>query len=134
MNGRRLPWKLPAALIVAVLVSDCGEEDFRRDIDAVRQARTISPDETNDEVARRIAGPQGRIDWTAERIGEYRDYEKTVAVIAHIDRMTGAGTKRAIDLTFLHDRAQGDVSFSLLGVNGQSVMVMGDWLQMLLAQ
>lgn len=125
---------LPAALILAVFVSGCREEDFQRDIDAVRQARTIEPDETNDEVVRRIAGPQGRVDWTARRIGEYPDYENAVGVIAQIDSVTRAGTKRAIELTFIHDRTQGDVSFQLLGIDGQSMMVAGDWLQMLLAE
>lgn len=134
MNGRRLPWKLPAALIVAVLVVGCGEEDFQRDIDAVRQARTIAPDETNDEVARRIAGPQGRVDWTAKRIGDYPDYEDAVGVVAHIDRVTRAGTKRPIELSFIYDRTQADVSFQLLGIDGQSMLVAGDWLQMLLAE
>ena len=134
----RRPWNfsgiLPAAVIIAILVPACSEEDFRHDIEAVRAARTIAPDATNDEVARRIAGAQGRIAWTAGRIGEYLNYENTVSVIAHIDRKTRAGADRAIELTFLYDRALGDVSFQLLGVDGQSMMVMGDWLQLLLAE
>lgn len=74
--------------------------DYTKDIEAVRQDRTVSKDQTNDELARQLAGARGKVEWVADRPEKYKDNEYIVGVTAKIERITRAGGKRLIELQF----------------------------------
>jgi len=56
----------PAHLILFLaLLTGCGE-NFNKDIETVRAAHTIT-DDSNDELARQIAGARGKVEWIGSR-------------------------------------------------------------------
>ena len=83
---RRRLFVLLGVLLIAAPLAACS--DYSNDIEAVRQARTVLQDQTNDEAARQIAGARGKVEWVAERPKKYADNEFIVAVTAKIERIT----------------------------------------------
>lgn len=127
-----------ARRIVAVIVLAAGLiaacSDYSKDIEAVRQHRTIADDQTNDELARQVAGPRGKVDWTAERPEKYRDNEYIVGVTAKVERITRAGAKRVIELKFIRNRQNQQIAFDELTIDGQPQSILGGALNLLLMQ
>lgn len=123
-----------AAIVVlaAGLVSACS--DYAKDIEAVRQHRTIVDDQTNDELAREIAGARGKVEWSAGRPEKYSDNEYIVGVAARIERTTRAGAKRVIELQFIRNRQNQRIAFDQLTIDGQPQSILGGALNLLLMQ
>lgn len=119
-------------VVAASVVAACS--DYAKDVEAVRQHRTIADDQTNDELARQIAGPRGKVDWTADRPDKYRDNEYIVGVTARIERTTRAGAKRVIELQFIRNRQNQQVAFDGLTIDGQPQSILGGALNLLLMQ
>jgi len=119
-------------MLAAGVVVACG--DYAKDIEAVRQHRTIADDQTNDELARQIAGPRGKVEWTADRPDKYRDNEYIVGVSARIERTTQAGAKRVIELQFIRNRQNQKIAFEQLTIDGQPQGILGGALNLLLMQ
>lgn len=130
MNGVR---RLSAILVVAAgLVSACS--DYAKDIEAVRQHRTIVDDQTNDELAREIAGARGKVEWSAGRPDKYRDNEYVVGVTARIERTTRTGAKRVIEIQFIRNRQNQQIAFDELTIDGQPQSILGGAVNLLLMQ
>jgi hypothetical protein len=100
----------------------------------VRQHRSVADDQTNDELARQLAGPRGKVEWTAERPEKYRDNEYIVGVTARIERTTRAGGKRLIELQFIRNRQNQQVAFEQLVIDGRPQNIIGGALNLLLMQ
>jgi hypothetical protein len=119
-------------LIAAGNLAACS--DYSNDIEAVRQARTVLQDQTNDEAARQIAGARGKVEWIAERPDKYADNEFIVAVTAKIERTTRAGGKRLVELQFIRNRQNQQIAFEQLTIDGQPQGLVGGALNLLLMQ
>jgi hypothetical protein len=120
-----------AALTVLPLAA-C--DSYSKDIDAVRQARTLFDDRTNDDLAWEIAGVRGKVSWSANRPGKYSDNEYIVGVDATIDKTTRAGAQRRVVLHFIHNRQTQQVAFDGLAIDGRPQDLIGGALNLLLMQ
>jgi hypothetical protein len=123
---------LLGVLFVAAPLAGCS--DYTKDIEAVRQDRTVSQDQTNDELARQLAGARGKVAWVADRPEKYKDNEYIVGVTAKIERITRAGAKRLIELQFIRNRQNQQISFERLTIDGQPQGLVGGALNLLLMQ
>jgi len=128
--GRFLP-RLVLVVFFAALAG-CGE-NFDQDIEAVRAARTIG-DNTNDELARELAGARGKVEWQGSRFDKYADNEYIVGVTARIERYTRAGAKRLVELQFINNRQTQQVAFEQLLIDGRPQDLIGGTLNLLLLQ
>ena len=120
-----------AVLAIAPLAA-CS--DYSKDIEAVRQDRTVTKDQTNDDLARQLAGARGKVEWVADRPEKYKDNEYIVGVTARIERITRAGDKRLIELQFIRNRQNQQISFEQLTIDGQPQGLVGGALNLLLMQ
>ncbi len=129
-------YRLLRILVITVLAAfplgACS--DYSKDIEAVRQDRTVSEDQTNDELARQLAGARGKVEWVADRPEKYKDNEYIVGVTAKIERITRAGAKRLIELQFIRNRQNQQISFEQLTIDGQPQGLVGGALNLLLMQ
>ena len=123
---------LVIAVLAAISLAACS--DYTKDIEAVRQDRTVSQDQTNDELARQLAGARGKVEWVADRPDKYADNEFIVGVTAKIERITRAGAKRLIELQFVRNRQNQQISFEQLTIDGQPQGLVGGALNLLLMQ
>ncbi len=123
---------LAIAVLAAFPLAACS--DYSKDIEAVRQDRTVSEDQTNDELARQLAGARGKVEWVADRPEKYADNEYIVGVTAKIERITRAGAKRLIELQFIRNRQNRQISFEQLTIDGQPQGIVGGALNLLLMQ
>jgi hypothetical protein len=57
--------RLRLVLLGVLLVAACS--DYTKDIEAVRQDRTVTQDQTNDALAQQLAGARGKVEWVADR-------------------------------------------------------------------
>ena len=119
-------------LVAAFGLSACS--DYTKDIDAVRQDRTVTQDQTNDALALQLAGARGKVEWVGDRPDKYKDNEYIVAVTAKIERITRAGAKRQIELQFIRNRQNQQISFEQLTIDGQPQGLVGGALNLLLMQ
>ena len=119
-------------LVAAFGLSACS--DYTKDIDAVRQDRTVTQDQTNDALALQLAGARGKVEWVGDRPDKYKDNEYIVAVTAKIERITRAGAKRQIELQFIRNRQNQQISFEQLTIDGQPQGIVGGALNLLLMQ
>src|SRR4030095_15617242 len=103
-------------LVAAFGLSACS--DYTKDVEAVRQDRTVTQDQTNDALALQLAGARGKVEWVADRPDKYKDNEYIVAVTAKIERITRAGAKRQIELQFIRNRENQRISFAQLNSAG----------------
>ena len=108
--------------------------DYTKDIEAVRQARTVVEDQTNDDLARQLAGARGKVDWEAERPDKYADNEHIVGVTAKIERTTRAGGKRLIELQFIRNRQNQQIAFEQLVIDGHPQGLLSGPINLLLMQ
>jgi len=130
---RRAIVVLTGVLLVAAFgLSACS--DYTKDIDAVRQDRTVTQDQTNDALALQLAGARGKVEWVGDRPDRYKDNEYIVAVTAKIERITRAGAKRQIELQFIRNRQNQQISFEQLTIDGQPQGLVGGALNLLLMQ
>jgi hypothetical protein len=123
---------LAVAVLAALPLAACG--DYSEDIEAVRQDRTVTQDQTNDALALQLAGARGKVEWVADRPDKYADNEFIVAVTAKIERITRAGAKRQIELQFIRNRQNQQISFEQLTIDGQPQGLVGGALNLLLMQ
>jgi hypothetical protein len=123
---------LLVAVAAAAPLAACS--DYAKDIEAVRQHRTVVDDQTNDELARQLAGARGKVEWIANRPEKYRDNEYIVAVTAKIERITRAGGKRLIELQYIRNRQNQQISFEQLTIDGQPQGLVSGALNLLLMQ
>src|SRR5215470_1061707 len=123
---------LAIAVLASAPLASCS--DYSKDIDAVRQDHTVSKDQTNDDLARQIAGARGKVEWAADRPDKYKDNEYIVGVTARIERITRAGAKRLIELQFIRNRQNQQISFEQLTIDGQPQGLVGGALNLLLMQ
>lgn len=121
-------------LAVAAALPLVACSDYSKDIDAVRQDRTVTQDQTNDALAQQLAGARGKVEWVADRPEKYKDNEYIVAVTAKIERITRAGAKRQIELQFIRNRQNQQISFEQLTIDGQPQGLVGGALNLLLMQ
>jgi hypothetical protein len=119
-------------LFGVLLVAACS--DYSKDIEAVRQDRTVTQDQTNDALAQQLAGARGKVEWVADRPEKYKDNEYIVGVTAKIERITRAGAKRLIELQFIRNRQNQQISFEQLTIDGQPQGLVGGTLNLLLMQ
>jgi hypothetical protein len=129
---RRRLLVLLGVLFIAAPLAACS--DYSKDIEAVRADRTVTQDQTNDELARQLAGARGKVEWVADRPDKYKDNEYIVGVTAKIERITRAGAKRLIELQFIHNRQNQLISFEQLTIDGQPQGLVGGALNLLLMQ
>jgi hypothetical protein len=108
--------------------------DYSKDIEAVRQDRTVVDDQTNDELALQLAGARGTVEWVADRPEKYADNEHIVGVTAKIERTTRAGGKRLIELQFIRNRQNQQIAFEQVTIDGQPQTLIGGALNLLLMQ
>jgi hypothetical protein len=108
--------------------------DYTKDIEAVRQDRTVTQDQTNDALAQQLAGARGKVEWVADRPEKYKDNEYIVGVTAKIERITHEGAKREIELQFIRNRQNQQISFEQLTIDGQPQGLVGGALNLLLMQ
>ena len=120
------------AVAAALALAACS--DYSKDIDAVRQDRTVTKDQTNDALAQQLAGARGKVEWVADRPDKYKDNEYIVAVTAKIERITRAGAKRQIELQFIRNRQNQQISFEQLTIDGQPQGLVAGALNLLLMQ
>lgn len=91
---------------------------YADDIDAVKQAESIVPGQTNEVLAINIAGARSSIDWQAGPAPKY-DNPDIVGVTAVIKRTSGNGNKHRVDLMFIHNRQTKKVAFDGAVVDGK---------------
>lgn len=125
---------IPRVIVIIALavLAACGE-NFDKDIETVRAARTFG-DDTNDELAREIASARGKVEWSGSRFEKYADNEYIVGVTAHIERYTRAGAKRLVELQFINNRQTNQVAFEQLLIDGRPQDLIGGALNLLLLQ
>ena len=123
---------LISLLLVALPLAACG--DYSKDIDAVRQDRTVTKDQTNEALALQLAGARGKVEWVGDRPDKYKDNEYIVAVTAKIERISRVGAKRQIELQFIRNRQNQQISFEQLTIDGQPQGLVGGALNLLLMQ
>jgi len=124
-------------LIGVLLVAACGLaacSDYTKDIEAVRQDRTVTQDQTNDALAQQLAGARGKVEWVGDRLEKYKDNEYIVGVTAKIERITREGAKREIELQFIRNRQNQQISFEQLTIDGRPQGLVGGALNLLLMQ
>ena len=123
---------LVIAVLAALPLAAC--DNYSADIDAVRQARTLFDDRTNDELAREIAGARGKVAWSADRPEKYKDNEFIVGVDATIDKTTRAGAQRQVVLHFIRNRQNQQIALDGLAIDGRPQDLIGGALNLLLMQ
>jgi hypothetical protein len=123
---------LAVAVLAVCPLAACS--DYTKDVEAVRQDRTVTQDQTNDALALQLAGARGKVEWVADRPDKYKDNEYIVAVTAKIERITRAGAKRQIELQFIRNRQNQQISFEQLTIDGQPQGLVGGALNLLLMQ
>src|SRR4030095_149381 len=153
---------LAVAVLAVCPLAACS--DYTKDVEAVRQDRTVTQDQTNDALALQLAGARGKVEWVGDRpdkdkddqyivadphklagarvkvewVGDrpdkYKDNEYIVAVTAKIERITRAGAKRQIELQFIRNRQNQRISSAQLTTDGAPQGLVGGALNLLLMQ
>jgi len=121
-----------ALIVFLAALTGCGE-NFDKDIETVRGARTLTGD-SNDQLAQELAGARGKVEWIGSRFGKYEDNEYIVGVTARIERYTRAGAKRLVELQFIYNRQTHQVAFEQFLIDGRPQDLIGGALNLLLLQ
>ena len=85
-------------------------------------------------MAQQLAGARGKVEWVADRPEKYKDNQYIVGVTAKIERLTKAGGKREIELQFIRNQQNQQISFEQLTIDGQPQGIVGGALNLLLMQ
>ncbi len=83
---------------------------YADDIDAVKQAESVIPGQTNEVLAINVAGARSSIDWQAGPAPKY-DNPEIISVTAVIKRTSGNGNKHRVELMYIHNRQTKKVAF-----------------------
>ena len=94
-----------------------GCDSYKADIAAVKRAQTL-PGESNEELVLDLAGGRATIEWSAEHAKQY-DSDDMVAVTAEINRLGQFGQRSKIELVYVRNRQDKQVTFQELRLNGQ---------------
>ena len=121
-----------ALIVFLAALTGCGE-NFDKDIETVRGARTLTGD-SNDQLAQELAGARGKVEWIGSRFDKYKDNEYIVGVTARIERYTRAGAKRLVELQFINNRQTQQVAFEQLLIDGRPQDLIGGAVNLLLLQ
>lgn len=119
---------LLALALAAGLLAAC--DSYEADIAAVR-AHETTPGQTNAELAAEIAGDNGSVDWSAEKVD---GREGTVRVSADIERPSSSGPAHEIRFEYLHERGTGRVRLDRVLVDGREQSLVSGMLNLLLMQ
>lgn len=114
--------------LAAGLLAAC--DSYDADIEAVQAAET-TPGQTNAAFAAEIAGDDGSVDWSAEKVD---GREGTVRVIADIERPSSSGPAHEIRFEYLHERGSGRVRLDRVLVDGREQSLLTGMLNLLLLQ
>jgi hypothetical protein len=114
--------------LAAGLLAAC--DSYDADIEAVQAAET-TPGRTNAEFAAELAGDDGSVDWSAEKLD---GREGTVRVIADIQRPSSSGPAHEIRFEYLHERGSGRVRLDRALVDGREQSLLTGMLNLLLLQ
>jgi hypothetical protein len=106
---------------------------YADDIDAVKQAESVVPGQTNEVLAINIAGARSSIDWQAGPAPKY-DNPEIVGVTAVIKRTSGNGNKHQVDLMFIHNRQTEKVAFDGAVVDGKPQNLVSGAMSLFLMQ
>ena len=106
---------------------------YADDIDAVKQAESVVPGQTNEVLAINIAGARSSIDWQAGPAPKY-DNPEIVGVTAVIKRTSGNGNKHQVDLMFIHNRQTEKVAFDGAVVDGKPQNLVSEAMSLFLMQ
>jgi hypothetical protein len=106
---------------------------YADDIDAVKQAQSIVPGQTNEVLAINIAGARSSIDWQAGPAPKY-DNPEIIGVTAVIKRTSGNGNKHQVDLMFIHNRQTKKVAFDGALVDGKPQNLVSGAMSLFLMQ
>jgi hypothetical protein len=103
---------------------------FADDIDAVKEAQTAGL--RNEDFIQRLAGAEGKIDWSARRWEQYPKNSNIILVEAAVDKQTRDGSQHKIVVQYVYNRIGEEVRLHDILVDGQSQGILGGALQMLL--
>jgi hypothetical protein len=131
VKRRTLVLLLGVIVLGAVSLYACNR--YADDIDAVKQAESIVPGQSNEVLAINIAGARSSIAWQAGPAPKYQNPE-IVAVTAVIKRVSGNGNKHEVDLMFIHNRQTRKVAFDGALVDGKPQDLMSGALSLFLMQ
>ena len=106
---------------------------YADDIDAVKQAESVVPGQSNEVLAINIAGARSSIDWQAGPAPKY-DNPDIVGVTAVIKRTSGNGNKHRVDLMFIHNRQTKKVAFDGAVVDGKPQNLVSGAMSLFLMQ
>ncbi|MDZ4734745.1 MAG: hypothetical protein SGJ07_00210 [Rhodospirillaceae bacterium] len=116
------------ALAAGLLAAAC--DNYDADIEAV-QAAEFAPGSTNAEFANELAGSDGSVEWSAEKVD---GREGTVRVIADIERPSSSGRAHEIRFEYLHERGTARVRLDRALVDGREQNLLSGMLNLLLLQ
>ncbi len=120
-----------AALGGASLLYACNR--YADDIDAVKQAESVIPGQSNEVLAINIAGARSSIDWQAGPAPKY-DNPDIIGVTAVIQRTSGNGNKHRVDMIYIHNRQTKKVALDGILVDGKPQNLVSGALNMFLLQ
>jgi len=123
-------WARRVILMVALVGSLAACSPFGDDIDAVQDAETAGM--RNEDFVQRLAGAEGKVDWSARRWEQYPKNSSLIFVEATVEKLTRDGKKREIVVQYVYNRVNEQASLQDVLVDGQSQGVLGGALQMLL--
>jgi len=106
---------------------------YADDIDAVKQAESVIPGQSNEVLAINIAGARSSIDWQAGPAPKY-DNPDIIGVTAVIQRTSGNGNKHRVDMIYIHNRQTKKVALDGILVDGKPQNLVSGALNMFLLQ
>ena len=123
-------WARRAVLIAAWLGAVAACSPFADDIDAVKEAETAGM--RNEDFVRRLAGDEGKIEWSARRWELYPKNSNIIFVEAAVEKQTRDGKTHSIVVQYVYNRVGERADLHDVLVDGQSQGILGGALQMLL--
>jgi hypothetical protein len=116
------------AVACAGILAACSP--FADDIDAVKEAETAGL--RNEDFVQRLAGAEGKIEWSARRWEQYPKNSSIIFVEATVDKKSRDGTPHKIVVQYVYNRISENASLNDILVDGASQGILGGALQMLL--
>ncbi len=118
------------ACLGACLGAVTGCSPYGDDIDAVKEAETAGMG--NEDFVQRLAGTEGKVEWSARRWEQYPKNSSIIFVEATVDKQSRDGTNHRIVFQYVYNRVSEWASLHDVLVDGQSQGILGGELQMLL--
>ena len=123
-------WAWVVTLVYLAALGACSR--YGEEIDAVKAATTGGV--TNEELALRLAGPNGTVEWRGRKPDQYAEVSNMVLVEAAVDKTTREGEPRSIVIQYLYNRWTEKVSLFEVLVDGEPQGILAGTLQLLLLQ